>query len=89
VIGVIAETVRNWRHGADQHQLDNAALGLAVAGDIARCLTAAGRVADMDRVPQVEVLDHRGGVSDVVPMSEAAKEIVSLCLPQKRSFTSG
>src|SRR6187455_2113327 len=36
------------------------------ASSIARCLTAAGRVADMDRVPQVEVLDHRGGVSGVV-----------------------
>ena len=31
----------DWRHGADQHQLGNAALTLTVAGDVVRRLAAA------------------------------------------------
>jgi hypothetical protein len=53
------------RHGADQHQLGDAA-PLAVAGDVARRLAAAGGVADVDGVAQVEMLDHRGDVGGVV-----------------------
>jgi hypothetical protein len=41
------------RHGADQHGLGDAALRLAMLGDIARDLAATGRVADMDGVLQV------------------------------------
>ena len=39
---------------------------LAVAGDIAGRLAAAGRVADVDGVAQVEMLDDGGGVGGVV-----------------------
>ena len=39
---------------------------LAVLGDVARDLAAAGGMADMDGVPQVEVLDHGEGVGGVV-----------------------
>jgi hypothetical protein len=45
------------RHRADQHGLGDA-LG-AVAADIARDFAAAGGVADMDRVFQVEFFDQR------------------------------
>src|SRR5512132_3204890 len=54
------------RHGADQHQLGDPPLTLAVLCNVARRLTTAGRVADMDRAPQVEMLNHCGGVSGVV-----------------------
>ena len=54
------------RHGADQHQLGDAALALAVAGDVVRRLAAAGGVADMDGISQVEMLDHRGDVGGIV-----------------------
>ena len=39
---------------------------LAVPGDIARHLAAAGRMADMDRVLQIEMLDQGGDVVGVV-----------------------
>jgi hypothetical protein len=54
------------RHGADQHQLGDPPMTLAVLCDVARCLTTAGRVANMHRAPQVEMLNHCGGVSGVV-----------------------
>src|SRR5262249_53195905 len=50
--------------GADGYQFGQAAL--AVAGDVSRCLAAAGRMADVDGVAQVEVLDDRGDVGGVV-----------------------
>jgi hypothetical protein len=45
---------------ADHHGLGDAAG--AVAADVARHLAAAGRMADMDRVPQAQSLDQRGKV---------------------------
>jgi hypothetical protein len=49
--------------GADQHGLGDA-LG-AVAADVARHLAAAGGVADVDRVLQVELADELGEVVGV------------------------
>src|SRR6202008_1578786 len=43
-----------------------AALWLAEFGDVAGNLAAAGRMADMDRVPEVEMLDHGRGIGGVV-----------------------
>jgi hypothetical protein len=47
-IGVGLEHDR--RHGADQHRLGDAAMRLAMAGDIAGDLAAAGRMTDMDGI---------------------------------------
>src|SRR5437762_2701566 len=52
------------RHGADQHQLGNTAL--AVARDIVRRFAAAGRMANVDGITQIEMRDDRGGVRGVV-----------------------
>ena len=52
------------RHGADEHQLGDTAL--AVARDIVRRLAAAGRMANVDGVAQVEMRDDRGDVRGVV-----------------------
>ena len=38
----------------------------AVARDVARRFAAAGGVADVDGVAQIEMLDHRGGVGGVM-----------------------
>ena len=51
------------RDGADQHRLGDPAG--AVTGDVAGDLAAAGGVADVDGVAQVEVLDDGGGVGGV------------------------
>ena len=52
-----------------------------MAGDVAGRLAAAGRVADVDRVAQVEVLDDRGGVGGVVvhvvPVADLARPAVA------------
>jgi hypothetical protein len=53
-----------WRHGADEHRLGHTAL--AMLGDVADDLTAAGRVPDMDGVAQVEMIDDGRGVGGVV-----------------------
>ena len=49
------------RHGVEEHGLGDASLGAsrAVAADVAGDLAAAGRVADVDRVLQIERLDQR------------------------------
>src|SRR5213593_4376131 len=52
------------RHGADEHQLGDTAL--AVARDIVRRFAAAGRMANVDGVAQIEMRDDRGGVRGVV-----------------------
>ena len=54
------------RHGADQHQLGDAALRLAMPRDVARRLAAAGRMADVHGIAQIEMLDDREGVGGVV-----------------------
>ena len=63
------------RHGADEHQLGDAAL--AVARDVACCFAAAGRMADVDRVAQIEMRDDSGGVrrvvAHVVPIADLAR----------------
>ena len=51
------------RHRADQHRLGHPAG--AVPGDVAGDLAAAGRVADVHGVAQVEMLDHGRGVGGV------------------------
>ena len=61
------------RHGTDEHQLGDAAL--AVAGDIAGRLAAAGGVANVDGVAQVEMLDDVGGVGGVVVHVVAAADL--------------
>jgi hypothetical protein len=53
------------RHGADEHGLRDAAFRLTVPGDIACRLAAAGGMADMDGVAQVEVPDDDGRVGGV------------------------
>ena len=53
------------RHGADEHQPWRRGPA-AVPRDVARRLAAAGRMADVDGVAQVEVLDDRGGIGGVV-----------------------
>src|SRR5262249_32215833 len=53
-------------YGSDQHQLGDSTLLLAVARDVAGRFSATGGVADVDRVPQIEVLDHRGNVCRVM-----------------------
>ena len=52
------------RHRADQHGLRRR--GLAVAGDVVRDLAAAGRVADVHRVVEIEVRGQRRQVVGVV-----------------------
>ena len=54
------------RHGGNQHRLGDAAGGLAMLGHIARDLAAAGGMADMDGILQVEMLDHREGVGGIM-----------------------
>src|SRR5262249_50853000 len=67
------------RHSADEHQLGDAAF--AVAGEVSSCLAAAGRMADVDSVAQVEVLDDGGGVGGimvhVVAVADLARPAVS------------
>ncbi|CAG9194520.1 hypothetical protein BGLA2_1110064 [Burkholderia gladioli] len=53
-------------HRADQYRLRDAPGRLAMLGDIAGDFTAAGRVADVDGVLQVERLDHGEGVGRVM-----------------------
>jgi hypothetical protein len=64
------------RHSADEHELGDAAV--AVAGDIVRRLAAAGRVADVDRVAQVEMGDESRDVGGVVIHVMASSD---LCRP--------
>src|SRR5262245_16997894 len=54
------------RYGPDQHQLGDAAVLLAVAGDVPGRFAAAGGVADVDGIPQIEVLHHRGNIRGVM-----------------------
>ncbi|KAI1690643.1 ATP dependent DNA ligase domain-containing protein [Ditylenchus destructor] len=54
------------RHGADQHQLGDAALRLAMPHRVVQRLAAAGGMADMHRVAQIERLHHRRGIGRVV-----------------------
>src|SRR6202030_2815526 len=53
-------------NSSDKHGLGHAALRLAVLRDIARYLATTRRMADMDRISQVEMLDHRRGVGRIV-----------------------
>ena len=55
--GLAARLQHQRRHRADQHRLGDALR--AVAADVARDFAAAGRVADVDRVLQIERLDQR------------------------------
>ena len=61
--GIGSRLQHRGRHGADQHGLRDALR--AVAADVAGDLAAAGRVADVDRVLQVERLDERREVVGV------------------------
>src|SRR5262245_39310788 len=54
------------RYGPDQRQLGDPAVLLAVAGDVPGRFAAAGGVADVDGIPQIEVLHHRGSIRGVV-----------------------
>jgi hypothetical protein len=54
----------DWRHGADEYQFGDTAL--AVERDIVRCLAAARRMANVDGVAQIKMLDDRGRVRGVV-----------------------
>jgi hypothetical protein len=53
-------------NSGDKHGLGYAALRLAVLRDIARYLATTRRMADMDRISQVEMLDHRRGVGRIM-----------------------
>jgi hypothetical protein len=61
------------RHGTDQHGRRGALR--AVAAEVVRHLAAAGRVADVDRVAQVERLGQRGEVAGVVIHVVAAEDL--------------
>jgi hypothetical protein len=52
--------------GADQHGLGDPALRLAMAGDVAGDFAAAGGVADVDRILQVEMFGNSESVCSVV-----------------------
>ena len=44
----------NWRHGADDRRLRHVLI--AMTGEITHHLAAAGRMADVNRIPQVEMV---------------------------------
>ena len=54
------------RHGAHQHRLGDPTLRLTEPGDVARGLAAAGRMADMDGIAQIEMLGHRRGIRRIM-----------------------
>src|SRR4029077_4284964 len=54
------------RYGADDDELGDAPLRLAMPRDVVRRFAAASGVTDMDRVSQVEVLDYGGCIGRVV-----------------------
>ena len=64
--GVGGRLHQDRRHGTDENQLGDAALALAVAGDVVRRLAAPRGMAEMDCVAQVEMLDHGCDVCGVV-----------------------
>jgi hypothetical protein len=65
-LGVGRGLEHDGRHGGHQHGLGHAAGRLAMPGHIAGHLAAAGAVADVHGVAQVQVLGHREGVGRVV-----------------------
>src|SRR5262249_26630551 len=54
------------RDGADQHQLRYPTLWLTVPGDIARGLPAAGRMAYVHGIHEIEMLNNRGGIRRIM-----------------------
>ena len=60
-VGILFRLHEQRRNRADEHRLFHAAL--AVPRDIARDFAAAGRVADVDRVLEIELLDDLGASS--------------------------
>ena len=76
-------------HGADEHQLRDPAL--AVAGDGAGRLAAAGGVTDMDGVAQVQLRDDLGDIGrvvvHVVPLPDLGRPAVAAAVVGDDSIT--
>ena len=67
------------RHRADEHGFDGAVL--AVAGEVMRDFAAAGGVADVHRIAQVEMFDDRGEVVGVVVHVVAVADLCGPAVP--------
>src|SRR4029079_567873 len=65
----------------DQHQFRNAALRLAVTRDVARRLAAAGGMADMDRIAQIEVRDDACSIGGVMVHVVSVAHLARTAMP--------
>ena len=77
------------RHGTDEHELRDPAL--AVTGDVTRGFASAGRVANVDRISQIEMFHHRGGVRcvmvHIVPVADLARPTMTATVVSDNSET--